>query len=149
MYAVCLRYSSCTEDAQDNFQEGFIKAFKNIHQFSHKGSFEGWLRRIMVNQCMEWHRKNQTLFIVENPLQSQRCSPVKEETQEEYPIEKINLLIKAMPTQYRTVFLLYVIEDYTHKEIAKQLNISVSTSKSNLSRAKTWLRKELNKLSNT
>ena len=149
MYAVCLRYSSCPEDAQDNFQEGFIKAFKSIHQFSHEGSFEGWLRRIMINQCMAWHRKNRTLFVVEDPLQYKTELYVEEEREEEYPIDKINSLIKMMPSQYQTVFSLYVIEDYSHKEIAEQLNISVGTSKSNLSRAKAWLRKELNKLSNT
>ncbi|MBV7441019.1 sigma-70 family RNA polymerase sigma factor [Weeksellaceae bacterium TAE3-ERU29] len=143
MYAVCLRYSSCTEDAQDNFQEGFIKAFKSIHQFSQKGSFEGWLRRIMVNQCMAWHRKNKGIFAVEDTSQYQ-VDIVEEEELEEYPIEKINSLIKTMPSQYRAVFLLYVIEDYSHKEIAEQLDISIGTSKSNLSRAKAWLRKQLN-----
>lgn len=151
MYAVCLRYSSCAEDAQDNFQEGFIKAFKSIHQFSHEGSFEGWLRRIMVNQCMALHRKNRTFFTVEDPLQYQCDSTVEEEEEieEEYSVEKINSVMKTMPSQYRAVFLLYVIEDYSHKEIAEQLNISISTSKSNFSRAKVWLRKELNKISNT
>lgn len=146
MYAVCLRYSSCQEDAKDNFQDAFIKAFKNINQFSQKGSFEGWLRRIMVNQCMSNHRKKKRFLVMEEPLKlSQEELEKEEENFEEKNIDKIKSLLKCMPLQYQTVFSLYIIEEYSHAEIAKELEISINTSKSNLSRAKAWLRKELKK----
>lgn len=141
-----MRYSNCRDDAQDTFQEGFIRAFQKIDSFNGNGSFEGWLRRIMVNKCMDKFRQNKLTIVAENPnlfLETE----IDEEDEPELPYtsDELTFIIQQLPDQYRLVFNMYVIESYTHAEIAEELNISVGTSKSNLSRAKQWLRKELKK----
>lgn len=145
MFAVCMRYSNCRDDAQDTFQEGFIKAFQKIHTYQGNGSFEGWLRRLMVNKCMDKFRKKRLTIVTDNPQYFQEYEEEEEEVESEYSKDELMTLIQKLPDQYRLVFNMYVIENYTHAEIAEALNISVGTSKSNLSRAKAWLRKELKK----
>ena len=141
-----MRYSNCRDDAQDTFQEGFIRAFKKINSYQGNGSFEGWLRRIMVNKCMDKFRKNRLTIVAENPYQyTDLMLEEEEETDLPYTADELTEAIQQLPDQYRLVFNLYVIESYTHAEIAEQLNISIGTSKSNLSRAKGWLRNELKK----
>ncbi len=145
MFAICLRYSGHYSDAQDVLQEGFVHAFNKIKQYKGNGSFEGWLRRIMVNKCMDNFRKHKMTIVSENPHD---YTTYEEEPETEEPIfneKELMKLVQQLPDQYRMVFNLYVIEDYSHAEIAEKLNISVGTSKSNLSRAKSWLRKELKK----
>lgn len=147
LFAVCMRYSNCRDDAQDNFQEAFIKIFQKIDSFNGKGSFEGWMRRIMVNQCMDKFRKNRLTIVTDNPQKYQEHELDEDEDDVEPIIsaDALTDLIQQLPNQYRLVFNLYVIENYTHAEIAEQLNISIGTSKSNLSRAKSWLRDRLKK----
>lgn len=148
MFGVCMRYSNCRDDAQDSFQEAFIRAFSKIESFKGNGSFEGWLRRIMVNQCMDHFRRNRLTIVAENPLQNQKyLTEEDEDAEKDLPIDSDELitLIQKLPQQYRLVFNMYVVESYTHAEIAEELGISVGTSKSNLSRAKAWLRKEIKK----
>lgn len=145
MFAVCMRYSHCRDDAQDTFQEAFIKAFQKIESFNGNGSFEGWLRRIMVNKCMDKFRKKKLTIVTDNPQFYQENEWEEEEVELPYDNDQLVEMISQLPEQYRLVFNMYVIEEYSHAEIAEQLNISVGTSKSNLSRAKTWLRKELKK----
>lgn len=140
-----MRYSNCRDDAQDTFQEGFIKAFQKIHTYQGNGSFEGWLRRLMVNKCMDKFRKKRLTIVTDNPQYFQEYEEEEEEVESEYSKDELMTLIQKLPDQYRLVFNMYVIENYTHAEIAEALNISVGTSKSNLSRAKAWLRKELKK----
>ncbi|MFA5620096.1 MAG: sigma-70 family RNA polymerase sigma factor [Weeksellaceae bacterium] len=149
LFSVCLRYSDNYEDAQDTFQDGFIIAFHKISQFQFKGSFEGWLKRIMINTCIEKHRKKNYLFVVDEEL-------TKEETTEEfdeelettaYSYEELLELIKELPPRYRQVFNLYVFEEYPHQKIAEMLGISEGTSKSNLSRAREKLMESINKKS--
>jgi RNA polymerase sigma factor (sigma-70 family) len=142
MYGVCLRYAGNAEEAQDIVQEGFIKVFKKIDSFRSEGSFEGWVRRIFVNTAIEHFRRK-------NYMQ-----PVTEK--EETTVEGNNLsvldslaekdiiaLIQQLSPGYRTVFNMYVIEGYTHREIAEMLGISEGTSKSQLSRAKSVLQEKV------
>lgn len=141
-----MRYSNCRDDAQDTFQEAFIKAFQKIDSYEGNGSFEGWLRRIMVNKCMDKFRKNRLTIVTDNPQYYQENDfEDEEEIELPYSTDQLTDVIQQLPDQYRLVFNMYVIENYTHAEIADELNISVGTSKSNLSRAKSWLRKELKK----
>lgn len=147
LFSICLRYSNSYENAQDVFQEGFILIFKKITQYSFSGSFEGWIKRVMVNLNLEKHRQKEIWLteIEENmPL-------IDEEDNDLNNFQNINYqdliqYVQNLPTQYRQVFNLYVFEEYTHNEIAENLKISPGTSKSNLSRAREILRKELMKI---
>ena len=142
LFGICLKYCANKTIAEDLFQESFITIFNKIHQFKHKGSFEGWAKRITINTVLQYFKK-----------QSFHLSIIDDNTPEEADeIEidnpNINLnylleLIQELPNQYRLVFNLYVLDGYSHAEIAKALSISVGTSKSNLSRAKQLLRKKL------
>ncbi|OPB92081.1 RNA polymerase subunit sigma-70 [Elizabethkingia miricola] len=142
-----MRYSGNYENAQDVFQEGFILIFKKITQYSFSGSFEGWIKRVMVNLNLEKHRQKEIWLteIEENmPL-------IDEEDNDPNDFQNVNYqdlikYVQNLPTQYRQVFNLYVFEEYTHNEIAESLKISPGTSKSNLSRAREILRKELMKI---
>ncbi|PUB35783.1 RNA polymerase sigma-70 factor (ECF subfamily) [Elizabethkingia sp. YR214] len=147
LFSICLRYSGNYENAQDVFQEGFILIFKKITQYSFSGSFEGWIKRVMVNLNLEKHRQKEIWLteIEENmPL-------IDEEDNDSNDFQSVNYqdlikYVQNLPTQYRQVFNLYVFEEYTHNEIAENLKISPGTSKSNLSRAREILRKELMKI---
>ncbi|MFM2358554.1 MAG: hypothetical protein RLY16_547 [Bacteroidota bacterium] len=140
MYAVCLRYSSNTEDAQDLLQEGFIKVFKHLDKYRGDGSFEGWMRRIFVNTSIEQFRRKTKLHTVADAADIQVED--KEVTAFETMAEKdIIRIVQQLSPGYRQVFNMYVIEGYTHKDIGEILGISEGTSKSQLARAKSILRK--------
>jgi len=138
MYAVCLRYASNAEEAEDILQEGFIKVFKKLDSYRGDGSFEGWVRRIFVNTAIEHFRRKKYLQPVtekeENTIEGKYVS-VLDQLGEKDILE----LIKQLSPGYRTVFNMYVVEGYSHKEIGKMLGISEGTSKSQLSRAKVIL----------
>jgi len=138
MYAVCLRYTSNAEEAQDILQEGFIKIFKKLDSFRSEGSFEGWVRRIFVNTAIEHFRRKRYLTPVtekeENTIEGKSVSALDNLAEKD-----IMALIQELSPGYRTVFNLYVVEGYTHKEIGDMLGISEGTSKSQLSRAKVIL----------
>ena len=135
MYAVCLRYSGNAEDAQDILQDGFVKIFKNLHMFRGDGSFEGWIRRIFVNTAIEYYRKQSNLYPIteshENQLETHELSAF-----ETLSMKDLMNLIQRLAPGYRTVFNLYVIEGYSHQEIADMMGISEGTSKPQLARAK-------------
>lgn len=135
MYAVCLRYAGNAEEAEDILQEGFIKVFKKLDSFRSEGSFEGWVRRIFVNTAIEHFRRKRYLMPVtekeENTIEGKYTSVL-----DELGAKDIMALIQDLSPGYRTVFNMYVVEGYTHKEIADMLGISEGTSKSQLSRAK-------------
>jgi len=135
LMAVCYRYSKNREEAQDVLHEGFIKATKNLHRFEGKGSFEGWLRRIMVNTALENFRKNKNLVVVEDIDQAE-SQKVESKALETMSADELLKLVGALPAGFRVVFNLYAIEGFSHKEIAEQLEISIGTSKSQLSRAR-------------
>jgi RNA polymerase sigma-70 factor (ECF subfamily) len=138
MYAVCLRYAGNAEEAEDILQEGFIKVFKKLNSFRSEGSFEGWVRRIFVNTAIEHFRKKRYLQPVtekeENTIEGKYFSVLDELAEKD-----ILALVQELSPGYRTVFNMYVVEGYTHKEIADMLEISEGTSKSQLSRAKVIL----------
>src|SRR5204863_2651356 len=135
MYAVCLRYAGNAEEAEDILQEGFIKVFKKLNSFRSEGSFEGWVRRIFVNTAIEHFRKKRYLQPVtekeENTIEGKYFSVLDELAEKD-----ILALVQELSPGYRTVFNMYVVEGYTHKEIADILGISEGTSKSQLARAR-------------
>ena len=144
MYAVCLRYAANAEEAEDILQEGFIKIFKKLDSFRSEGSFEGWVRRIFVNTAIEQFRRKRYLLPVtekeENTIEGKYISVLDELAEQD-----ILSLVQELSPGYRTVFNMYVVEGYTHKEIAEMLGISEGTSKSQLSRAKVILQEMLKK----
>lgn len=149
MYAVCLRYSGNADDAQDLLQEGFIKVFNNIHRFRSEGSFEGWIRRIFVNTSIEHFRKKTNLYSIseaeENTIENKDLSVLDSLSEKD-----IMGLVQELSPGYRTVFNMYVVEGYSHKDIGTLLGISEGTSKSQLARAKGILQKMVEThLSNT
>lgn len=142
MYGVCLRYAGNVNDANDVMQEGFIKVYGNLSKFRREGSFEGWIRRIFINTCIEQYRKK---------AKSYNITEAQENTVEDRDLDALDILdakdmvklITELPPGYNAVFNLYVVEGFSHKEIAKMLNISEGTSKSQLARAKSALKKLL------
>ncbi len=143
MFAICLRYASNKANAEDILQEGFIKVFNHLDKYRGDGSFEGWIKRVFVNTSIEYYRKS---------IVNQRFVEIEKvydySTKEESAFNKLakqDLLntIQKLPTGYRTVFNMYAIEGYTHKEISNILNISEGTSKSQLARARAMLKKML------
>jgi len=138
MYAVCLRYAGNAEEAEDILQEGFIKIFKKLASFRSEGSFEGWIRRIFVNTSIEHFRRKTYLQPIseqeENTMEGKSLSVLDSLAEKD-----LIHLIQQLSPGYRTVFNMYVVEGYTHKEIGELLGISEGTSKSQLSRAKVIL----------
>lgn len=144
LYAVCLQYSGNDEEARDILQEGFIKIFEHLHRYKHEGSFEGWMRRIVVNTALEKFRARHNLFRVDDI--DAISEPEAEPENEDYSgLQAVDLLfiIRELPPKYRMVFNLYAIEGYSHKEIGEMLSISEGTSKSNLSRARNILQRRV------
>lgn len=135
MYAVCLRYSNTKEDAKDILQEGFIKVFAKLDQYSGKGSLEGWMKRVFINTALEHYRVNK-IYQEQSDVEAaysvaQASVAIGKITQKE-----ILAVMNQMAPGYRTILNLYVIEGYAHQEIAQMLGISEGTSKSQLSRAR-------------
>ena len=148
MYAVCLRYAGNAEEAEDILQEGFVKIFKKLDSFRREGSFEGWIRRIFVNTAIEHFRRKRYLMPVtekeENTLEGKYTGVLDELAEKD-----ILALVQELSPGYRTVFNMYVVEGYTHREIADMLGISEGTSKSQLSRAKVILQEMVKKYIDT
>ena len=150
MMTVCYRYAKDQDEAQDIVQNGFIKVFKKLDVYNFEGSLEGWIRRIMVNTAIDQIRKNKRdPFLIEDEQRVQDAEeeiPFSVEEDEFYTKLKAETAIQAiseLSPAYRMVFNMYVIEGFTHKEIADYLDISEGTSKSNLAKAKQKLRKQL------
>lgn len=148
LYGICLRYAKNKMEAEDVLQEVFVKIYNNISSYHHDGSFEGWLRRIAVNTSITYYRKNLKHAFQEDidEMVQHKNDPVHFDDLE-FTQEELMTCIGKLPTGYKTVFNLYVIEGFMHKEIADMLNIDVNTSKSQLSRAKSHLQKELAEIS--
>lgn len=140
IFAVCLKYSRSYEEAQDNLQEGFLLLFEKINQFKFQGSFEGWAKRVVINYILQQYR-NQGVFeiITENVIEDE----VVEVEEENISLEFLTKIIQELPDRYRLVFNLYVMDGYSHKEIAEMLEINIGTSKSNLARAKGILKSKI------
>ncbi|MBK9257439.1 MAG: sigma-70 family RNA polymerase sigma factor [Saprospiraceae bacterium] len=134
MYSICLRYLKSSHDAEDILIEGFYKILTKIDDFKGEGSFEGWMKRIMVNESLMFLRKKNNLRLT---VELNQTDIVEESTSEDEIIyEELLTALNDLPVGYRTVFNLYVIEGYKHREIAELLNISINTSKSQLILAK-------------
>lgn len=140
LYATCYKYSRNQQESEDNLHDGFLTIFNKINQFKNKGSFEGWMKRIMIHTALEKYRKEKVFHLVSDEIPDEVVVEIEEEN-----IELNDLLqcIQSLPNQYRLVFNLYVLDGYSHKEIAELLSISEGTSKSNLSRAKGLLKQKL------
>ena len=139
-FTLCLKYSSNVEQAKDNLQEGFIKIFQNISQFKGKGTFEGWMTRIIINTALKGYQ-NKSLFlsITEENLEE----PEVEIDEDQVSVDFLIQIIQELPERYRLVFNLYSMDGYTHQEIADLLKITVGTSKSNLARARLKLKERI------
>ncbi|MEP3387525.1 MAG: RNA polymerase sigma factor [Reichenbachiella sp.] len=142
MLTVCRRYINDADMAEEMMLSGFVKVFGKIDQFKGEGSFQGWIRRIMVTTCLEWIRNNRQLY-KEVDLDEINPAVDFETADQSLEAEDLMQMIQELPQGYRTIFNLYAIEGYNHKEIAEQLEISVNTSKSQLSRARSLLQKKL------
>lgn len=150
MMAVCLRYGNDYDEAQDMFQDGFIKVFQKLDMYNGKGPLGAWIRRTMVNNALDHIRRNKrkkdnvSLFDVEFKMESEDVTDPFEDEETQISRDRIMELVRQMPTGYRTVFNLYVVEEYSHKEIAEQLGITESTSKTQYRKAKAYMRKLIN-----
>ncbi|MEL7002024.1 MAG: RNA polymerase sigma factor [Bacteroidota bacterium] len=142
MLGLCTRYVRDSDQAEDVMIGGFVKVFQKIDQFSGQGSFEGWLRRVMVNESLTFIRRNKSMYL-EVDIEHADYEPDYSTLSNHLEAEDLLALVKQLPVGYRTVFNLYAIEGYSHKEIAGQLGVSENTSKSQLSRARALLQKQL------
>jgi RNA polymerase sigma factor (sigma-70 family) len=146
MFNVCLRYARDREEAQDMVQEGYIRVFKNVHQYDFQGSFEGWIRKVMVTTAINYFRKNNLRSITDYVdsdilLSMGNHDDVMEDSHSVSQLKANDLLaiIQKLPPVYKMVFNLNAIEGYTHKEISEMMGINESTSRSNLAKARAKL----------
>lgn len=145
LLGICLRYSRNKSEAEDVLQEGFIKIFMNIKKFRKEGSFEGWMKRIMVNTALLNSRDNLKHYFHADIDSLEQSLHVESEFEinDNYSAKELMNLVQNLPDGYRMVFNLYVFDDYTHKEIAQMLGISEGTSKSQLARARKFLQNKI------
>lgn len=144
--ALCMRYFPSKLQSEERLLEAFLKIYQNLHKFKGKGSFEGWMRRIVNTTCIDELRRNSRLVYIEEQNMNLEHAESEEFDQEnEIPISVVNEAVSKLPVGYKTVFSLYIIEEYSHNEIAQMLGISLSTSKTQLFRAKKMLMEELRK----
>jgi len=141
LFSLSLKYCRNEDEAEDNLHNAFIEIFTNIGNYKSSGSFEGWMKRITINKAIDSYRKSIQLVPVKDNLPDD--TDVSEEEMDHLPADYILALVQQLPDQYRTVFSLYELDDYSHKEIAQMLQISESTSKSNLHRAKAMLKEKI------
>ncbi len=152
MLGVCMRYSSSRVEAEDIAQEGFIKVFQRITSFRKEGSFEGWMKRIMINQALNHYRKSRKVpyhSVIEEIDETEILDMEEPEPLNPIPADTLLAMIQKLPEGYRMVFNLYVFEEYSHKEIAESMNVSESTSKTQLLKARRLLRKNILSLKQT
>lgn len=148
MLGLCLRYCQNLQEAEDVLQEGFIKVFHNISRFRSEGSFEGWIRRIMVNAAIDHYKKNLKNYFHQDldAIEEKVGDDAGEEDNYrdlEIPADQLMNMIQELPDGYRIVFNLFVIEGYSHKEIAEELNVTENTSKTQLLKARRALREKV------
>ncbi len=147
LYSICVRYLRSTQDAEDIFIDGFYKILTKIDLYRGDGSFEGWIRRVMVNECLMFLRKKNNMHLtVEIPDTDIADNIVDDD--EYMSFDEIMKVMEELPAGYRTVFNLFVFEDYKHREIAEMLGISINTSKSQLILAKKKLAEIIKKKEN-
>lgn len=145
MYGLCLKYSGDKNEAKDIMQDGFIKVFQKIEQYEGKGSFEGWVRRIMINTALERFRSRSIIYPLDEKMNNAQEQD-EPDIIDQLSAEDLLSLIQRLTPQYRMVFNLYAIEGFSHKEISNMMGISEGTSKSNLSRARNILQNKIKEI---
>lgn len=140
LFTLCLKYSKNYAESEDNLQDAFLTIFSKIKQYNGKGSFEGWMKRIVINTALQRYRKASVLDVIKDDDFA--------EEEVEIEVDQVSLdfllaIIQELPDKYRLVFNLYVLDGFSHKEIAEMVNVSVGTSKSNLSRARSILKEKI------
>jgi RNA polymerase sigma-70 factor (ECF subfamily) len=140
LFSVCLKYSGNYAEAEDHLQDAFVTIFKKISQFNNTGSFEGWMKRIAINTALQRYRSVGVFDLVNEHQIEDESIEIDEDA---INIDFLLKIIQELPNRYRLVFNLYVLDDYSHKEIAEMLNISTGTSKSNLARARLILKEKI------
>ncbi|WP_166960126.1 RNA polymerase sigma factor [Yeosuana marina] len=140
LFSISLKYSRNYVEAEDNLQDAFLTIFKKIEQYKHKGSFEGWLKRITINTVLQRYRNEKVFDIINEDITEDIELDIDED---DVSIDYLLKIIQELPDRYRLVFNLYVLDDYSHKDIAEMLKINVGTSKSNLARARQILKKTI------
>ncbi len=149
LFGMCMRYAESDEEAKDILQNGFIKVFGSMENYKGDGSFEGWVKRIVINTAIDNYRRKKTKPVVTDSELTDRLGDETEYEQddvsiyEQVPVKLVLDAVQQLSPAYQTVFNLYVLEGYNHNEIADMLEISVGTSKSNLSKARQNLRRML------
>lgn len=144
MLSVCRQYIKDLQFAEDVMVGGFVKVFKYLDNFKHQGSFEGWIRKIMVRECLTFLRKKQPIIFDDDIYEYNVPKTIT--AIPDLDVEQVQKLIDALPDGYRMVFVMYAIEGYGHKEIAKMLRISEGASRSQLFKARRMLQEKLQKI---
>lgn len=139
LFGICLKYSRNYAEAQDNLQDGFLIIFEKINQYKNTGAFEAWAKRIMINNALQQYR-NTTFLEIVNDIPDENTFDLEDES---VSLTYLLQIIQELPDKYRMVFNLFVLDEYSHTEIAELLGITVGTSKSNLSRAKQILKHKI------
>jgi len=142
MYSLCCRYVKDRMEAEDVLVTAFTKIFERISQYKGEGSFEGWIRRVVVNESLTYLRKNKNMYL-ETDIEAAAYEPDYQKLDNQLEAEDLMKMIEELPVGYRTVFNMYAVDGFSHQEIADQLGISENTSKSQLSRARALLQKKL------
>jgi RNA polymerase sigma factor (sigma-70 family) len=142
LFGISLKYSRNYQDAEDTLQDSFLIIFDKIKQYNNKGSFEGWLKRIVINTALQKYRKKNHLQLIKEVSDTEEVVEVDFEDTH-LDIGFLLKLVQELPDKYRLVFNLYVLDSYSHREISKMLNISEGTSKSNLSRARKKIKRKI------
>jgi len=141
MYSLCRRYLSPAEEAEEAMMNGFLKLFGKIGEttFDSEAGFIAWMRRIMINECLQKLRQSKSFLVISEP--DELVVPEQSDTYEKLEAKELFLLVASLPPGYRTVFNLYVVEGFTHKEIGEIMHITVGSSKSQLNKARACLYK--------
>ena len=145
MLSVCRQYISPIESAEEIMLNGFFKVFTKLDTFNHEGSFEGWVRRIMIRECLNSLRKKDP-FKWSSEIDEERTEDVEEDEADNLPLDQIQECIDRLPDGYKSVFVMYAIDGLKHREIAMMLEISESTSKTQFRKARLMLQEQLTEL---
>ena len=140
LFSLCLKYSRNYAEAKDNLQDSFVTIFKKISQYNHKGTFEGWMKRVTINTALQRYRDKGVFNIINEENIEDTSVEVEDD---EISMDYLLSIIQELPDRYRLVFNLYVLDGYSHKEVSNMLNIAIGTSKSNLARARLILKEKI------
>ena len=140
LFSLCLKYSRNYAEAEDNLQDSFVTIFNKISQYKNKGSFEGWMKRVTINTALQRYRKKGVFNIINEENIEDVIVDVEDD---DLSIDYLLGIIQELPDRYRLVFNLYVLDGYSHKEVADMLSIAAGTSKSNLARARLILKEKI------